>query len=108
MRDLPRSAALAAWGSAVLSGASDRAELWGAPWTDAHIPPRGSAPALAPARDSLLGLDEAVRFLRAAGPVPLVGAKVAVRPAGMPTAALLEVAAAVVDLTRAAVQASRA
>lgn len=93
--------------SAILSGASDRPGLWGDPWADAHIPPRGLAAGPESGRDSLLGPDEATRFFHAAGPVPIVGTKVAVRPAGLPTATLLEVARAAVDVTRAAYRAAR-
>lgn len=88
--------------TAVLSGASPRTGAWGPAWSDTHVPPHGPDPALPAATDSLLGIDEARRFLAACGPVPVVAAKVAARPAAAPPAQRLAVARATVRLLRAA------
>ena len=84
----------------VLSGATDVETEWGPAWGDAHIPPRGDDPALAPS--SLLGRPEIAATLRAAGSPQHLAVKVSVRPrdASVPTrlavarAALSEVALA--------------
>jgi sugar phosphate isomerase/epimerase len=88
--------------AAVLSGATDRAGAWGPAWSDAHIPPRGDDPALAASADSLLGVREAADFLAAAGPVPIVAAKVACRPADLDVPGILAVADATLDMLREA------
>lgn len=64
----------------VLSGATDVESDWGPAWADTHIPARGGAPALAASAHSLLGPDEIAATLKAAGDVPRVGLKSAVRP----------------------------
>ncbi|RYV49715.1 DUF4862 family protein [Pengzhenrongella frigida] len=71
----------------VFSGASDTATPWGPAWGDAHIPPRGDDLALALSSGSLLGPDQIVATLRAAGDVPRLAVKVSVRPkdADVPT-----------------------
>ena len=73
--------------SVVFSGATGEDSPWSPPWADTHIPPRGDDPALAVSAPSLLGLAEMTEALRAAGEVPHVGLKVAVRPedADVPT-----------------------
>jgi hypothetical protein len=64
----------------VLSGATDVDSAWGPAWTDMHIPTRGDAPALDASAVSLLGPDETAATLKAAGDVPRIGLKYAVRP----------------------------
>lgn len=64
----------------VLSGATDVATPWGPAWTDMHIPPRGDDATLAGSAASLLGPDEIAATLKAAGDVPRIGLKYAVRP----------------------------
>ncbi|WP_024286810.1 DUF4862 family protein [Cellulomonas sp. KRMCY2] len=86
----------------VLSGATDAATPWGAPWGDAHIPPRGADPALAASHASLLGAAEIAATLAAAGPEPLVAVKVSVRPADADVATRLAVARAALDLVATA------
>lgn len=85
-------------GAVVLSGATDAATAWGDAWTDAHIPPRGDDPALAPSAASLLGAREVRDTLAAAGPGCLVVAKVAVRPRDTSVATRLAVARATLAL----------
>jgi hypothetical protein len=86
----------------VLSGATGAESAWGAPWADAHIPPHGADPALAASSASLLGPVEAAAFLAAAGPVPVVAAKVAPRPRDLGVEDLLAVARATLAFTREA------
>ena len=76
----------------VLSGATDADTQWGPAWGDAHIPPRGDDPALAPA--SLLGRPQIAATLRAAGNAPLLAVKVSVRPKDASVPARLAVARA--------------
>lgn len=86
----------------VFSGACDAPTPWGPAWGDAHIPPRGDSSALAASSASLLGPDEIIATLRAAGDVAHLAVKISVRPmdADVPTrlalaqAALAQVAAA--------------
>ena len=92
-------------GAVVLSGATGETTAWGEAWGDAHIPPRGDDPALAPSSASLLGPDEVRETLDAAGPGCLVAVKVAVRPrdADVPTRlAVARAALALVDDARRA------
>ncbi|MFD6031712.1 DUF4862 family protein [Cellulosimicrobium funkei] len=86
--------------SAMLSGAAARPGRWGAPWADAHVPPHGPDPALPGPDESMLGPAEVREFLAAAGPVPLVGAKVTTRPADAPPAQRLAVARATLAVLR--------
>ena len=81
-------------GALVLSGATDAQTPWGAPWSDAHIPPRGDAPALDASADSLLGPDEVAAALALTGPGCLVAVKIAVRPADADVATRIAVARA--------------
>ena len=89
-------------GALVLSGATDATTAWGAPWADAHIPPRGDAPALAASADSLLGPDEIAAALALTTPGCLVAVKVAVRPADADVATRIEVARAALAQVTAA------
>ncbi|MGW6132408.1 DUF4862 family protein [Cellulomonas sp. NPDC055163] len=77
-----------------LSGATDVESAWGVPWADTHIPSRGDAPALEASSVSLLGPDEIAATLKAAGDVPRVGLKAAVRPADADVATRVAVVAA--------------
>ncbi|MGO1289535.1 MAG: DUF4862 family protein, partial [Cellulosimicrobium funkei] len=81
-------------------GAAGRPGRWGAPWADAHVPPHGPDPALPGPDESMLGPAEVREFLAAAGPVPLVGAKVTTRPADAPPAQRLAVARATLAVLR--------
>ncbi|WP_182112183.1 DUF4862 family protein [Actinotalea sp. JY-7876] len=85
-------------GALVLSGATDAETPWGAAWGDAHIPPRGSDPALAASADSLLGPDDVAAALALAGPGCLVAVKVAVRPLDADVATRIAVARAALAL----------
>ena len=78
----------------VFSGATDEAGLWGPAWSDAHIPPRGPAPALDASSSSLLGAEEIRATLDAIGPDVLVAVKVAVRPRDADVATRVAVARA--------------
>ena len=103
--------ALAATGllrSAVFSGATGQESPWSPPWADTHIPPRGDDPALAASAASLLGPEEVADALRAAGDVPHVGLKVAVRPEDADVATRLAVARASLELLAAALPARAA
>ena len=80
--------------SVVFSGATGEDSPWSPPWADTHIPPRGDDPALAVSAPSLLGVEEIAATLRAAGDVPHVGLKVAVRPEDADVATRLAVARA--------------
>ncbi|GAB7193205.1 DUF4862 family protein [Kineococcus sp. NUM-3379] len=92
--------------SVVFSGATGEESPWSPPWADTHIPPRGDDPALALSAPSLLGPEEATETLRAAGDVPHVGLKVAVRPvdADVPTRlAVAQASLTLLEKARAAV-----
>jgi len=78
----------------IFSGATGTETAWTPAWSDKHIWPRGDDPALALAADSLLGPAEMVDTLRAAGAVPRVGLKVAMRPTDASVAMRLAVAKA--------------
>jgi len=68
-------------GGVMLSGATDAATAWGAPWLDGHIAPRGDDPALAASAASLLGPDEVRATLDAAGGrAAYLGVKVTTHP----------------------------
>ncbi len=79
----------------VLSGATGAETAWGPAWGDAHIPSRGSDPALAGSVDSLLGDAEIAATLGVAAPDALVAVKVAVRPRDADVAHRVAVARAV-------------
>ena len=81
----------------ILSGASDVRTPWGPAWSDAHIPPRGDAAALAASSASLLGPDEISATLRVAGDVPCVAVKISMRPKDASVHARLAVARAALD-----------
>lgn len=85
-------------GALVLSGATGAVTAWGAAWADAHIPPRGPAPALAASAESLLGPEELAAALGAAPADCLVAVKVAVRPADADVATRIAVARAVLTM----------
>jgi len=93
-------------GALVLSGATGATTPWGAPWADAHIPPRGDAPALAASADSLLGPDEIAAALALTDPGCLVAVKIAVRPADADVATRIAVARAALAQVTAAAPAS--
>lgn len=86
----------------VFSGATGEDSPWSPEWADTHIPPRGDDPALAVSSASLLGSAEIAETLRAAGDVPRVGLKVAVRPTDADVATRLAVARASIALIDAA------
>jgi hypothetical protein len=89
----------------VLSGASDVPTPWGPPWGDAHIAPRGQAPALAMSAASLLGPEQIFATLRAAGDVARVAVKISVRPQSADVPTRLAVArAALAQVTRSRFQ----
>ncbi|QJW36988.1 DUF4862 family protein [Cellulosimicrobium protaetiae] len=90
--------------SAMLSGASGTPGRWGEPWSDAHVPPHGTDPALPRPEDSMLGPAEVREFLAAAGPVPIVGAKVTARPSDAAPAERLAVARATLAVLRDALE----
>ncbi|RPF28955.1 DUF4862 family protein [Georgenia muralis] len=85
-------------GAVVLSGATGEATAWGEAWGDAHIPPRGDDPALAPSSASLLGPEEVRETLDAAGPDALVAVKISVRPTDADVPTRLAVAGAALTL----------
>lgn len=89
-------------GALVLSGATGALTPWGDPWSDAHIPPRGDAAALAASADSLLGPAEVAAALASTTPGCLVAVKVAVRPADADVATRVAVARAALDQVTAA------
>lgn len=91
----------AALGALVLSGATDVESPWGPAWSDAHIPPRGAAPALEASSASLLGADEITAAVRAAGDVT-VALKIYVRPRDADVEHRLAVARAGIDLVTSA------
>jgi len=86
----------------VFSGATGEDSPWAPEWADTHIPPRGDDPALALSSTSLLGIDEITETLRAAGDVPRIGLKVAVRPTDADIPARIAVAQASINLVHAA------
>ena len=86
----------------VFSGATGEETPWSPAWADTHIPPRGDDPALEISSASLLGFTEIADTLRAAGAVPRIGLKVAVRPDEADVATRLEVARASISLITAA------
>ncbi|WP_432519192.1 DUF4862 family protein [Kineococcus sp. SYSU DK006] len=88
--------------SVVFSGATGEESPWSPAWADTHIPPRGDDPALAISAPSLLGPEEVLEALRAAGDVPHVGLKVAVRPEDADVATRLAVARACLALVEQA------
>jgi hypothetical protein len=94
-------------GAVIFSGATDSSTPWGNPWGDAHIPPRGEDPALAPSAESLLGHSEIKETLMAAGPACRVVVKVSVRPKDASVATRLAVARASLALVAAAREETR-
>lgn len=84
----------------VLSGATDTETPWGPAWSDGHIAPRGTDPALALSSNSLLGPDE-VRAALAVDPAH-VAVKIAVRPLDADVATRLAVARAALELVSTA------
>jgi len=86
-----------------VTGSPAATPVWGEPWDDGHMAPRGDDPALAISSESLLGPDEVAETLRAAGPgLGYVGVKVTVRPPDAGVAQRLAVArAALAQVTRA-------
>ncbi|HEY3545013.1 MAG TPA: DUF4862 family protein [Propionicimonas sp.] len=82
----------------VLSGVANADTAWGPAWADAHLPPRGEAPALAASAVSLLDAPAVAEAVRAAGPACRLAVKVAIRPLGASTAARVAVARAAVEL----------
>jgi hypothetical protein len=94
-------------GAVVLSGATGETTAWGEAWGDAHIPPRGDDPALAPSSASLLGPDEVRETLDAAGPAALVAVKISVRPKDADVPTRLAVARAALTLVDDARRAAR-
>ncbi|GAA4965387.1 DUF4862 family protein [Kineococcus glutinatus] len=88
--------------SVVFSGATGQESPWSPAWADTHIPPRGADPALAASAASLLGKAEIADTLRAAGDVPHVAIKVAVRPEDADVPTRLAVARACLDLVAGA------
>lgn len=86
----------------IFSGATPQETPWGPPWSDFHIPPRGSAPALRSSAASLLDRAAMTETLAAGGDVPLVAVKIGVRPADLPVAQRIAVARAALADTAAA------
>jgi hypothetical protein len=86
-----------------VTGSPGATAIWGAPWDDGHMAPRGDDPALAISAESLLGPDEIAETLRAAGPgLGYVGVKVTVRPPNAGVDQRIAVArAALAQVTRA-------
>ncbi|MGV8977190.1 MAG: DUF4862 family protein [Cellulomonas sp.] len=80
------------------SGATGATALWGGPWDDGHMAPRGDDLALAASRESLLGPAEVAATLLAAGSAPgYVGVKLTVRPLDADIAHRIAVARAALD-----------
>lgn len=99
VRDIARHGLLEA---IIFSGATPEETLWGAPWSDFHIPPRGSAPALTASAASLLDREAMTETLSAAGDVRSVAVKIGVRPVDLPVADRIAVATAALAETAAA------
>ncbi|HEX7806599.1 MAG TPA: DUF4862 family protein [Cellulomonas sp.] len=86
-----------------VTGSPSATAVWGEPWDDGHMAPRGDDPALVSSAESLLGPDEIAETLRAAGPdLGYVGVKVTVRPPDAGVAERVAVArAALAQVARA-------
>lgn len=98
LEHVEQAAAAGKLAGVIFSGATDRDTAWGPAWGDAHIPPRGSDPALAASGESLLdaaAIEAALPLIPDGG---YRGLKVSVRPLGASVEERLAVARAGLDL----------